>query len=777
LVLADDDGDIAFLEIIPEVESTIDSSTHHTVHVLFQSGTLRRYSSNLRQEQLTIDLSDIPYENSSSLLAARWLTPEDVRNSTLNQRPDLLASTDSNFNFLSVLYRTESGDDVTAHVGIWSLPSSNSAFTSAQSTSIAALISHTLPDSQLWLQEADLECSFNPKATSVLVTGTKGVVSYELSGYSPSTTWERHTSDHGLSSVQLNSSFVLTSTTTSLTVHDTKYNSLRATLDLTRIGKKRKREADGPQPSRGLVRIIGFFPQLQKLVTMRRNHLLSFELSGGRKEALLIDSLGCGSPDQSKHRHHIKKSELEIGTVDDLSGIASEEWSVVQQKLFESAEAGDAAGFETIALKAVRNPDLLSRLSEFQIELLLSRIFRFRDDAPTDHESGIQGRRHLLVALPAYTLITMLIEQGALTRHKMQQVLSSMPHSGKIIHIEAGMIPAALIQSDRSFTLVKTWLDNVELVDPTELATTVGSLINLLQAEAHAHVSRSSTALKNKDEDDMDMDMDPVSAPTKHSGLVELTSASSPDLQSEQASVKRILILALERLAGYGPNVVAEGLKSSLGQTEILTLIQFLRQQLFEGQHTTSITHSSYPTPPPSASPSLEDRILGPVLSLEATSRMLLGCIDAIGTLGFFNEGQNEFMANLVPDLKSEITLAMNGLEEASFLQGMLRETMRYAESTDKDAFADTGASLNDNAAPAAQKPGTIVTLYSEPSLEQGDIDTTTGMLPLSLYADNTIALTKTRKGGGQMKDRTLREVREIENRNKGRYSFERLVL
>jgi hypothetical protein len=775
LVLADDDGDIAFLEIITEPESTTDNITQHTVHALFHSGALRRYSSNLRQQQPTIELSDTVSESSNSILAARWLTPEDARNSTLNHRPDLLASTDSNENFLSVLYRRNPGDGLTAHVGIWSLPSGNSAHTSGQLTSIAALISYALPDSQLWLQEADLECSFNPKATSVLVTGIKGVVSYDFFGYTPRTTWERHTSDHGLSSVQLNTSFVLTSTTTSLTVHDTKYNSSRATLDLTRIGKKRKREADGTQPSRGLVRIIGFFPQLQKLVTMRRNHLLSFELRGGRKEALLIDSLGCGSPDQSKHRHHLKRPELEIGTVDNLSGIASEEWTVVQQKLFESAEAGDAAGFEAIALKVVRDPDSLSRLSELQIEFLLSRIFKFGDDASADDESGIQGRRHLYVALPVYTLITMLIEHGALTRHKMQQVLGSMPHSGKIIHIEPGMVSAALIESDRSFVLVKTWLDNAELVDPTELATTAGSLINLLQAEAQAHACRSSTALKIEDEDDMDMD--PVPTPTNNSGLVELTSASSTDLQSEQASVKRILILALERLAGYGPSVAAEALKSSLGQPEILTLIQFLRQQLFEGQHTTSITHSSYPTPPPSAHPSLEDRISEPVLSLEATSRMLLGCIDAIGTLGFFDEGQNEFMSNLVPDLKSETTLAVNGLEEASFLQGVLRETMRYAESTDKDAFADTGTSLNEDHAPAAQKPGTIVTLYSEPSLEQGDIDTTTGMLPLSLYADNTIALSKIRKGGGQMKDRTLREVREIENRNKARYSFERLVL
>lgn len=755
LVLSDAFGDIAFLEIIPIVESIIDGSTQHTIHALFRSGTLRRYSSNVRQEYTAIELSGIAYESSSIVLAARWSTPGDARSSTLKHRPDLVASTDSTTEYLSVLYRRKSADHTTAHVGIWPIPSAGQSLVRTQSTAIAALVSYALPESHLWLQEADIDCSFNAKATSVLATGIKGAVSYDLSGYTPRTTWEQQISDHGLSSVRINASFVMTSTTASLMVHDTKYNCSRASLDVTRIGNKRKRERGGPGITRGFVRIIGFFPQLQKVVTMRRNHLLSFELSGGRKETMLIDSLGCGLPDQARPRHHIKLPKLEIGMVDDLSGIPSGEWVIVQQKLVEMAEAGDAASFEVTALKAARDPDSLSRLSESQIEFLMSRIFRIVHMGSTDGENGIPDRQCLQIGLPAYTLITMLIEHGALTPHRLLQALRTVPHAVKAPCLAPGIIPAALIESDRSFALLKTWLDSAELVNAAELATTVGTLINLLQAEAHTDASLSTTLMiedkGNKDED---------------------------GLQSEQPSVKRILISALERLASYGPGVIVGALKSSLVQTETLTLVQLLRQQLFEGQHTLSLTQISYPSPPPSAHSSLEDRISEPILSLDATSKMLLGCIDAIGPLGFFaNKGKDEFIANLVPDLKSEALLAMKGLEEASFLQGVLRETIRYAESTNKDAFPDTGVSWNEDAAPPARKPGTIVTLYSEPSLEQGDVDTTAGMLPLSLHAENTIALTKMRKGGGQIKDRSLREVREIENRNKGRYSFERLVL
>jgi hypothetical protein len=167
-----------------------------------------------------------------------------------------------------------------------------------------------------------------------------------------------------------------------------------------------------------------------------------------------------------------------------------------------------------------------------------------------------------------------------------------------------------------------------------------------------------------------------------------------------------------------------------------------------------------------------------PVLSLDATSKILLGCVDAVGSLGFLADGsQDDFLARVIPELKSETALATQGLEEASYLRGILRETIRYAQSADKEFLGDSTTSLTEGAAPTVPKPGTIITIYSEPTIDQGDIETKSGILPLSLRAENTIALTKMRKGGGQVKDRSLREVREMENRNKGLYSFERLVL
>lgn len=273
--------------------------------------------------------------------------------------------------------------------------------------------------------------------------------------------------------------------------------------------------------------------------------------------------------------------------------------------------------------------------------------------------------------------------------------------------------------------------------------------------------------------------MDIESEYSKEKAQVATTDQASFDAaDTEVTSVLRTLVIVLEKFACFGPAAVAEGLRTFLSRTEIGTLIQVVRQQLFEGRHTSFVAHQAYPSPALTASSSLEDVVSNRVLSLDATSKILLGCIDSVGSLGFLADGsEDDFLARVIPELKSETALAAQGLEEASYLRGLLRETMRYAQSTDKYASGNDTAALTEEATSAVQKPGTITIIYSEPTIDQGDIESKSGILPLSLRAENTFALTKVRKGGGQVKDRSLREVREMENRNKGLYSFEKLVI
>ena len=116
-------------------------------------------------------------------------------------------------------------------------------------------------------------------------------------------------------------------------------------------------------------------------------------------------------------------------------------------------------------LRPYKNPDSLDQLSDHQVEFLLSRIFRCANDVMPGSEGVRLASYCLQVALPAYTLITMLIEHGVVTRYNLQQALRAVPQNGTAPRVRAGMISAALIESDRSFSLLKIWLENARWLE------------------------------------------------------------------------------------------------------------------------------------------------------------------------------------------------------------------------------------------------------------------------------------------------------------------------
>src|SRR5205085_190367 len=93
------------------------------------------------------------------------------------------------------------------------------------------------------------------------------------------------------------------------------------------------------------------------------------------------------------------------------------------------------------------------------------------------------------------------------------------------------------------------------------------------------------------------------------------------------------LLIGLEALRSYLPQEVTAALRSQLNQSEILSIIQILRQQLFYSGHT-----SHLPSPPSSAwaAPKLDNTgANGASLTLDSILKLLSSCLDAIGPVGF----------------------------------------------------------------------------------------------------------------------------------------------
>ena len=157
--------------------------------------------------------------------------------------------------------------------------------------------------------------------------------------------------------------------------------------------------------------------------------------------------------------------------------------------------------------------------------------------------------------------------------------------------------------------------------------------------------------------------------------------------------------------------------------------------------------------------------------------KILSGCVDAIGPLGFFGSLDNEdFIGNIIPELAAEITNTKQSLEDVAELQSILREALRYQESVQRKQAAGGRLRPYDMGNSSQQRPGAIMTIYSE-AVEGEEGLQPDSALPLSLRVEHIVNPVKVRKGGGQVKQRSVWQKKMLERRNKGQYSFERLVL
>lgn len=138
--------------------------------------------------------------------------------------------------------------------------------------------------------------------------------------------------------------------------------------------------------------------------------------------------------------------------------------------------------------------------------------------------------------------------------------------------------------------------------------------------------------------------------------------------------------------------------------------------------------------------------------------------------------------------MKSEVSAALAGVEEASLLTGFLREYLRYAKSVDSRALTNTTTTTDE----ASKLSATTSTAVRHEKLNGADLlvfgaqdadadgeggDASGKLLPLSLKADKGVSRTKVLKGTGQVVQRSKREMGYLRRKAVGKYTFERLVV
>jgi hypothetical protein len=770
-----------YVDFVPTVADISEPETLPDILVVHRDGTVRRISGDLQEVRWVA--ASVPKPDESALppevVSAHWVSYVDASTALLRRRDDILKECAApGSSFLVLVYRDGDHQVSGLRFGVFGLPATlRSSFTFGSSGQrLRLLLSNRIPDSKRWNLAANPQIDFHAPSARLSISARNELINYDLSAYAPDVS-SQLVFDEGHSSIfPLTSTLAAGALRSDIQIYDTNYQSIKARFELNTKSRRR-----GPEDSaRKTVRFISYFARINVLVAVRGRSLLTFNLprQKGKKGIsspagnLLIHSLGRSTyastritvQDQAEFGPGFSKA-LFVPNQLEIAG-----WEARQQILDEMVKQDRVEEFERLMAEElqetladeehrIENPALtLPGDEQFvrfdKIQYLLSKIFCISDNQPPliDGEKGLNA----VIAFFPPRLLRWLAQHNHLSTFEIERALSNEYLQ---VQVKLGAIPHSIMEHDLSLSLLMDYLLGGNVPGLDEALTVIKMLIN--DAVAMAQVRSPSEQLLLEDSEKMALDQPDV----HEKDIPGSESQRAVDAGGWSRECTIAINRTLEILDGFSPFKVISALRAHLHKEEALALIQFLRQQLFQSGNT-----SSFPNMPLVAE--------GTVLSLEITVSVLSSCIDALGPLGFLGSAPEQGLwPGIVPDLKTEVSLALAGIEEATYLKGLLQEMVRYGDAATSTAVLPSDSSLQ-QLGKQETGAGTIVSVYAKPVEEQGHgLPEQSALLPLSFNVENGVSKTKKRKGGGEIIERSGRELQYLKSRNIGRYSFEKLIL
>jgi hypothetical protein len=642
----------------------------------------------------------------------------------------------------------------------------------------------------------------------------------DLSGSRPEIQSQLYVEDAN-SFLPLSRASVLTASEQSINIYNRKFQSIQASMilksSLQSISRKRKIDDENVSSEPKTCKLVAYSAKYSLAHAIAGSELLAFHIDSrqdipGRRRALglLIDTLGCGvvrTPNLADRR--LKKISLNsIGSYIPGSDPNFEtQWREKFSELDRFVLEEDVAAFEALianevgiqieeeqreikvnGLSVTLNglngvstktatddakpiprwkwpehkedyPDMDPRL----VRYALSRIFSWRSSKssnPAQNSEKLDDERILITFFPP-NLVHWLIETGNLSH---TSVHSALRHDGQIStteRIPAGQIVDALAEVDPELKILFSMISNTRL-DAAELLHAIRLLMQSLElledaSKVKDHLLTNGDALQSTNvELEAEIELEQEKAATA------LSIAES--YLGEYSSIRgQALSLALAKLHACPHSAVVSALRSMLTSADIVCLIYLLRFELARGAWTSRYLDTY-------EGGGIEDEH-GQENTILLVSGLLNCCIDAIGAGGWLSgdsmlvNGDHFESEELIQSLKLEVSAALEGIEEASYLKGLIAEMVRYGEGFQKGLPAGEKGMKLDSSKRRNTQPITLPKVGRESRL-----------LPFGLKSEQLVS--KYRVGaGGEIQPRTARDIGRLKSKKVGKYSRERIVI
>lgn len=679
----------------------------------------------------------------------------------LKGRQDVLAIfpeeiSEDGFNPEIIVLITKSTEVRTLH--ILAMPRRSAGYQDSAKASIESLLTIDLPQEAFSAEKT----TFSLQVSTGLLQQLSGnsLYTFDLTDTLPKRT-SILTTAGAQSFLRLSSTSIMISDDSSITVFNPKYQSILATVDIEEFtdSPKRKRENEDSKHS---CEFVTYFPKLGSAIAVSGHNLIAIQVEGqvdrqGRPRAtgLLIDSLGCSIKGNSRLIRPKKGKtavDLELKTMD-LSTFGSvgnvETPFSEQSKPLNTAASKDSVdlfdtllsdkmGVDLLASRtAVKSDIQTSNIDRRWIIYALSKIFK---------SVGEDESAKLSIAFYPPQTFTWLLSNGHMTVSNVQMAVKSNNSSAVL---RPGQLVDALVEFDLDMDLLLL-LVSENYLDAAELLHAIRRLMESLGL-LQQHVVQS--LLTNGEDTNADDDAEEQIKRLEAEAESDLAMAEY-QLGSGSGVRGQALSTGLSKLYTCPDAAIIYAIQTSFSANETISLIYLLRYELGRGAWTSRYIDNDEAN-------IIDEEAEIPNHAITLIASLLNNCIDAIGAGGWLT-GESRLVSGdpfeaeeLIASLKLEVGAALEGIEEAKYMSGLISEMVRYGDAVLK---ANAGHDAK------RQKGGPKVVVFAEQDK----------MLPFGLKAEGHISLQKI-GAGGEVQRRSKREIELLQRKKVGKYTLERI--
>ncbi|KAH6661157.1 hypothetical protein BKA67DRAFT_76698 [Truncatella angustata] len=536
------------------------------------------------------------------------------------------------------------------------------------------------------------------------------------------------------------------------------------------------------------VSLVAYFSKLELAIGISGPQLMAIQLEAPksrtkrRAEGLLIDSIGRGISETKRLSTEPRKRVAGSSTFSNylpgsVLGDYLESWTKDVQRADSFLDSNATYEFEALLAEkfglqiksselanGVESADGQTTLSPPEwvwpkdkakfpradrrwVVYAISRAFQWEDA-----NAGTASSPRLLYVLPNTNVVSYLAAAGHLSISNVKSALrEELAEVKNVDHTLADELVARLSDLDSTSELMTCYVRATAL-GSVELLFAVRSIMGSLDASRDQNQEAPKLLTNGASEgaaenEDIGMELD----------ILEEEVLKAESILTGNSGIREEgLSVAFAKLGNCPASSMIKALKATLKPKEIMDLILQLRIELYSGAWTsryvednTLYDENADLHPPPDA-------------IIKLISDLLSRCVDAIGPGGWLLGDATAIISggevgDVIASLKLEVSAALEGLEEAVYLRGIVGEAVRYCEAAQKEANKQQKFDL--------AKP--ISLQVKEPGFEA---------LPLGLKVKGRVEKTKV-VSGGEIVQRSMREQGHLRSQQVGAYSLERIAI